>query len=101
MRSNVPLPGHTRRLVKNFSIYLFEVVIIVKNFTEKHYIVVIEKVRKWECWSCVFLPIVVIRRLSNCVMICFGYHTDLGDVNCPDLYKKSEAVGSPFELYTQ
>jgi len=31
------------------------------------------------------LPQYVIRRLSKCVMICFGYHTDLGDVNCSDL----------------
>ena len=31
------------------------------------------------------LPVHVIRWLSKCVMIWFGYHTDLGDVKCSDL----------------
>jgi hypothetical protein len=31
MRFNVPLPGNTGRLVKNFTIYLLEFFIIVKN----------------------------------------------------------------------
>jgi hypothetical protein len=43
MRFNAPLPGKTRRLVKNFSVYLLEVVILVKDFQEKHYIVAIKK----------------------------------------------------------
>ena len=44
-----------------------------------------EKFREAEADGADTLPIVVIRRLSNSVMIWFGYHTDLGDVNCPDL----------------
>lgn len=31
MSFNAPLTGNTRRLVKNFSVYLFEYVIIVKQ----------------------------------------------------------------------
>ena len=49
------------------------------------YIVVIKKAGVWGCWGGAILPVFVIRRLSNSVKICFGYHTDLGDVKGSDL----------------
>jgi hypothetical protein len=36
MKFNVPLPGNTRRLVKNFTKLLLEVAIIVKNLQKSN-----------------------------------------------------------------
>ena len=48
MRFNAPLPGKTRRLGKNFSVYYLKLLSLSRIYYKKHYIVVIIKADAWK-----------------------------------------------------
>ena len=75
---NVPLPGNARLLAKNCSVYLFEFVIIVKNYKETLH----SSKKKAGVWGCQGEDTIIINLVK--LQIVMAYHKILNDAYYKD-----------------